>query len=156
MLVLFNLASRTFRGHFAPRDTICVVFCGVHKSLTLGRMKLFHLIKRHPRRIKFLFFNTSGIPMLSIMYEDDPNLPLICLPLLVYHPTQILLGGLLVPYLRRYLKRKDTGWEKKSCFSFKFDRKVKAQLFLPILLCSCMFNFLGIWSLPMYCDVSKY
>ena len=52
--------------------------------------------------------------MLKILYEDDPNLPLICLPLLVYHPTQILLGGLLVPHLRSYLKRKDSGWENTS------------------------------------------
>ena len=79
---LFNLSRKTFKRHFSPSDSMCVVFCGVHKSLTLG------------------------IPILGILYEGSPDLQTICLPLLIYHPMQIAFGGLLAPYFRNYVRRK--------------------------------------------------
>ncbi len=48
------------------------------------------------------------MPILNVLYADSPDLPLICLPLLAYHPTQIMLGGLLAPYYRDYIRRKAT------------------------------------------------
>ena len=45
-----------------------------------------------------------GVPMLSVMFSADPNLALLTLPLLTYHPMQILCGSLLAPRLLR-LKR---------------------------------------------------
>eukprot|EP00045_Choanoeca_perplexa_P007563 m.69396 g.69396 ORF g.69396 m.69396 type:complete len:403 (+) comp14123_c0_seq1:736-1944(+) len=73
----------TQRANFAPRDVVCILFCATHKSLTLG------------------------IPMLNIVFAGSPELSLISLPLLVYHPTQILIGGLLVPTVRGWLNSKD-------------------------------------------------
>ena len=46
-----------------------------------------------------------GIPILKIVFGDSPNLSAFTLPLLVYHPTQILLGGFLVPFLQDWIKR---------------------------------------------------
>ncbi len=48
------------------------------------------------------------MPILNVLYADSPDLPLICLPLLAYHPTQILLGGILAPYYKNYIRRKST------------------------------------------------
>ena len=46
-----------------------------------------------------------GIPILKIVFGDSPNLSAFTLPLLVYHPTQILLGGCLVPFLQDWIKK---------------------------------------------------
>eukprot|EP00730_Choanoeca_flexa_P006482 TRINITY_DN12161_c1_g2_i3.p1 TRINITY_DN12161_c1_g2~~TRINITY_DN12161_c1_g2_i3.p1 ORF type:complete len:380 (+),score=47.51 TRINITY_DN12161_c1_g2_i3:65-1204(+) len=85
-ILLFEMAvlfMATTRARFAPRDVVCILFCATHKSLTLG------------------------IPMLNIVFAGSPELSLISLPLLVYHPTQILLGGLLVPTVRSWLTKAD-------------------------------------------------
>lgn len=78
MLAIFFLAQM---ASLTPADTICAVFCASHKSLTLG------------------------IPMLKVVFGGQPGLSLISLPLLVYHPTQILLGGLLSPSLQGWMDR---------------------------------------------------
>lgn len=46
----------------------------------------------------------TGIPMLKIVFENAPNISALSLPLLVYHPTQILLGSSLVPWLQAWVK----------------------------------------------------
>ncbi|XP_060586373.1 sodium/bile acid cotransporter 7-like isoform X2 [Ruditapes philippinarum] len=70
-------SSRLF--HFSRSDTVALMFCCTHKSLTLG------------------------IPIIKIIFADSASLSLITIPLLVYHPTQILLGGLLVPSVRSWM-----------------------------------------------------
>ncbi|XP_041358515.1 sodium/bile acid cotransporter 7-A-like isoform X2 [Gigantopelta aegis] len=62
-----------------PSDCVALLFCCTHKSLTLG------------------------IPIIKIIFGGYDGLSVITIPLLVYHPTQILLGGLLVPTIRSWL-----------------------------------------------------
>lgn len=64
----------------SPSESIAILFCATHKSLTLG------------------------IPILKILYQEDPQLAEISFPLLVYHPMQILLGSLLLSRLRKWIK----------------------------------------------------
>merc|ERR1711990_472071 len=64
---------------FEPEDTVCMIYSATHKSLTLG------------------------IPMLRIIYAGSDHLSLLSIPLLCYHPTQILLGGLLVPRVNQWM-----------------------------------------------------
>ena len=45
-----------------------------------------------------------GIPILKIVFTESPNLSAYSLPLLIYHPTQILLGSFLVPFLQTWVK----------------------------------------------------
>ena len=45
---------------------------------------------------------------MKIIFGNSPNLSSISLPLLVYHPTQIILGSVLVPWLQEWVKNKDT------------------------------------------------
>ena len=54
-----------------------------------------------------LLQNPTGIPILKIVFPDSKMFGLISLPLLVYHPTQILLGSLLVPYLQTWVATND-------------------------------------------------
>ncbi|KAL2079352.1 hypothetical protein ACEWY4_025096 [Coilia grayii] len=78
MLLTFVISTRPASG-FSPADTVAIIFCATHKSLTLG------------------------IPMLKIVFAGDENLSLVSVPLLVYHPAQILLGSVLVPTIRAWM-----------------------------------------------------
>ncbi|XP_077983638.1 sodium/bile acid cotransporter 7-like isoform X2 [Glandiceps talaboti] len=78
LLLTFALSQLNFLG-YSPADVVAIMFCSTHKSLTLG------------------------IPMLKIIYHGFDHLSHISIPLLVYHPTQILLGGLLVPLVRQWM-----------------------------------------------------
>lgn len=78
MLMTFTFTTRSGSG-FSPADTVAIMFCSTHKSLTLG------------------------VPMLQIVFEGYQQLPLLSVPLLIYHPAQILLGSLLVPSIRRWM-----------------------------------------------------
>lgn len=81
-LVLITMTfylSQTPSLEFSPSDRVAIMFCSTHKSLTLG------------------------IPMLKIIFSGYSNLSVISIPLLMYHPTQILLGGILVPVVRQWM-----------------------------------------------------
>ncbi|KAG7461395.1 sodium/bile acid cotransporter 7 isoform X1 [Solea senegalensis] len=78
MLLTFAFSTTSGSG-FSPADTVAVIFCSTHKSLTLG------------------------IPMLKIVFEGYEHLSLISVPLLIYHPSQILLGSVLVPTIRSWM-----------------------------------------------------
>jgi sodium/bile acid cotransporter 7 len=75
---------------FKPADTVAIMFCSTHKSLTLG------------------------IPMLKIVFQGYKYLSLISIPLLIYHPTQILLGGVLVPVVRGWMLAKQSPHKEKT------------------------------------------
>lgn len=78
MLLTFVFSTRNNSG-FTPADTVAIIFCSTHKSLTLG------------------------IPMLKIVFAGHEHLSLISLPLLIYHPAQILLGSVLVPTIKSWM-----------------------------------------------------
>ncbi|XP_054290573.1 sodium/bile acid cotransporter 7-B-like [Macrosteles quadrilineatus] len=80
LYITFHLAE----FFYTPADVITITFCSTHKSLTLG------------------------VPILRILFSGYAHFSQITLPLLVYHPTQIILGGLLVPIFKRWLNRQGT------------------------------------------------
>jgi sodium/bile acid cotransporter 7 len=78
-LALFGGAFALARAaRLSPRDTIATAFAASHKTLAMG------------------------IPLLSTVFAGQPTLALLCAPLLVLHPIQLAIGGLVVPVLRRY------------------------------------------------------
>ena len=77
--LIFIISTKLSLG-YAPGDIVALMFCATHKSLTLG------------------------MPMLKIIYAGYEYLPLISIPLLFYHPTQILLGGFLVQIIKGWLE----------------------------------------------------
>jgi len=79
--LLYSIYATTGRCGYNPADVVSLMFCSTHKSLTLG------------------------MPILKIMYQGDVMLPFYSIPLLIYHPTQILLGGSLVPFVKNWMKR---------------------------------------------------
>ncbi|XP_039110239.1 sodium/bile acid cotransporter 7 isoform X4 [Hyaena hyaena] len=84
MLLTFIFSTRNNSG-FTPADTVAIIFCSTHKSLTLG------------------------IPMLKIVFAGHDHLSLISVPLLIYHPVQILLGSVLVPTIKSWMVSRQKG-----------------------------------------------
>jgi len=75
-LVLFWLVLGLIWGAcrllgFSTEDRIAAVFCGSKKTLA------------------------SGVPMARILFGDTPDLALILLPIMIYHPLQLLICGVL-------------------------------------------------------------
>lgn len=64
-----NIASRALR--FSREDRIAAIFCGSKKTLA------------------------AGIPMAKLIFGDHPGLGVILLPIMVYHPLQLLVCGVL-------------------------------------------------------------
>ncbi|XP_008434246.1 sodium/bile acid cotransporter 7 isoform X1 [Poecilia reticulata] len=95
MLLTFAFSTRSGSG-FSPADTVAIMFCSTHKSLTLG------------------------IPMLKIVFSGYQHLSLISVPLLIYHPAQILLGSVLVPTIRSWMtsrqKVTQSLWRLPGCW----------------------------------------
>ncbi|XP_057308743.1 sodium/bile acid cotransporter 7-like [Hydractinia symbiolongicarpus] len=78
LYLIFSVTNR-FQLGYNKEDIVALMFCSTHKSLTLG------------------------VPILKIIYAGDMILPFISIPLLIYHPTQILLGGFMVPLIKSWL-----------------------------------------------------
>lgn len=66
-----------------PADRRCAVICGSQKTLALG------------------------LPLISVCFANHPGLPLIALPILIYHPLQMLVAGVLVPRLAASMPEED-------------------------------------------------
>ncbi|KAI9146456.1 putative sodium bile acid cotransporter [Paraphysoderma sedebokerense] len=67
---------------FTRSDSIAVVYCGATKTMALG------------------------LPLLQILYQNDDRIGIVSLPLLIYHATQLTIGGSMVGKLRQ--------WESKD------------------------------------------
>ncbi|XP_012944016.1 sodium/bile acid cotransporter 7-B isoform X2 [Aplysia californica] len=75
---------------FTSNDSVTITYCGTHKSLTLG------------------------IPVIEIIFEGDPNISFLSVPLLVYNPMQIVLGGMSISLFRQWLIDQKTKRRRRS------------------------------------------
>ena len=48
-----------------------------------------------------------GIPLINAIYEDDPNIGFYTLPLLIWHPMQLVIGTFLSPRLSTFVTREE-------------------------------------------------
>jgi len=44
-----------------------------------------------------------GIPLITSIYEGAPNLGMYTLPLLIWHPMQLVVGSSIVPWVRKVI-----------------------------------------------------
>ncbi|MET0792536.1 MAG: bile acid:sodium symporter family protein [Polyangiaceae bacterium] len=68
-LIFVSTLSRVFG--FSPPDRIAAIFCGSKKTLA------------------------SGVPMARLIFGAHPGLGVILLPIMIYHPLQLVVGGWL-------------------------------------------------------------
>jgi sodium/bile acid cotransporter 7 len=85
-----------------------VLLCSV---TTIAWFMMKFLFPNEPRlRVMGTFGSTFktvsvGVPLINAMYEGNPNVGLYTLPLLIWHPMQLVLGSFLAPRLHRFVLR---------------------------------------------------
>ena len=48
-----------------------------------------------------------GVPLINAIYESDPNVGLYTLPLLIWHPMQLVIGSALAPKLSAWVEKEE-------------------------------------------------
>jgi sodium/bile acid cotransporter 7 len=81
-LVMGVAAAACDALRFSPPDRIAAIFCGSKKTLA------------------------SGVPMAQLIFGARPGLGLILLPIMIYHPLQLVICGALA---NRWARRSDEG-----------------------------------------------
>jgi sodium/bile acid cotransporter 7 len=85
-----------------------VLLCTV---TTIAWFMMKFLFPNKPRlRVTGIFGTTFktvsvGVPLINAMYQGNPNIGLYTLPLLIWHPMQLVLGSFLAPRLHRFVQR---------------------------------------------------
>ncbi|KAH9523147.1 hypothetical protein Btru_065942 [Bulinus truncatus] len=85
MIFLAFISSRSV-FQFDSSDLAAIVYCGTHKSITLG------------------------IPVIDIIFGGNQNISFLSIPLLIYNPLQILFGGMTVGVFQSWL----SSYKRKS------------------------------------------
>jgi len=69
--VFYTVSAISKAAGFGAADRIATIFCGSKKSIA------------------------AGVPMAQLIFAGDPRLGLILLPLMIYHPLQLVICGVL-------------------------------------------------------------
>src|SRR5207247_11368724 len=77
ILVMLITSSASRALGFTREDRIAAMFCGSKKTLA------------------------SGVPMAKLIFGAHPGLGLILLPIMIYHPLQLMVGGVLAQRWRQ-------------------------------------------------------
>ena len=48
-----------------------------------------------------------GVPLINAIYESNPLVGLYTLPLLIWHPMQLVIGSAIAPRIAKYVERKE-------------------------------------------------
>ena len=67
------------------RDRIAFIMCSSHKTLALG------------------------LPLFKVIFAGRSDLAVLCTPLLLQHPLQIIIGSIVAPRLKTIAEAEDTG-----------------------------------------------
>ena len=79
--------------------------------MLLAWYSLRFLFRDQPHLIVMGLFGTThktvilGIPLIAALFPDDPDVGLYTLPILVYHPLELIGGGALAPFLAAFVER---------------------------------------------------
>ena len=80
LVLLKNFFSSVIRA--SPPDAVAAAFVSSQKTLAMG------------------------LPLIKTVFAGSPDLASFCAPIMLLHPTQLLLGSLLVPHWQRWLSEK--------------------------------------------------
>lgn len=98
--------------------TVAIQFCMICIVTALSWVYLKLLFPKEPTlRVMGLFGCTQktvamGVPLINAIYESDSNVGLYTLPLLIWHPIQLVVGSYLSPRLAEWVKREQARLEE--------------------------------------------
>ena len=55
-----------------------------------------------------------GVPLINAIYESNPNVGLYTLPLLIWHPMQLVIGSALAPRIANWVEREEDRLEGEN------------------------------------------
>ena len=67
------------------RDRVAFIMCSTHKTLALG------------------------LPLFKVIFAGRSDLAVLCTPLLLQHPLQLIIGSILAPRLKKIAEAEDAG-----------------------------------------------
>ncbi len=88
-------------------------------SMFIAWIALFMLFNRMPKLRVVGFYGCTtktaalGIPLISAIYEDSPKLGIYTLPLLIWYPSQLVIGTILAPRMSRFVDYKISKYENE-------------------------------------------
>ena len=114
IFIVYTTFSKTFReGTEAGAKDIVVVFIitlvllAFFMGLSWVALSLLFNSKISLRIMGFFGCHhktvAMGLPLINAIYEDNPKLGMYALPLLLWHPTQLLVGTALAPKLKEWV-----------------------------------------------------
>lgn len=114
LVIVYSTFCDTFlRGFGLPAKTLLGLF-GLVSATHLGSLVAVWQIGGLARlqaaqRITLTLCSTQktlalGLPLLKIIFASRPDLGILCTPLLIQHPLQLLVGSLLSPRFQAYAK----------------------------------------------------
>ena len=84
----------------------CLIFLTVAFVLSALKLLSFDVAQR----IVLFFTGTqktlaAGIPLLTVVFEGNPNAGVVAIPLLMYHPMQLVVASFVAPRVKGWMKR---------------------------------------------------
>jgi hypothetical protein len=70
-----------------------------------------------------------GIPLINAIYEHNPKVGLYVLPLLIWHPLQLILGSALAPHFAKSVERVEV-WQQAEAGRRMSQRALKRISFV--------------------------
>lgn len=118
VFIVYTVFCKTFRdgsdvGVGDVAVMIAVQFCMLGLVMTLAWTLLRLLFRDAPRLQAMGLFGCThktvamGVPLINAIYEADPRVGLYTLPLLIWHPMQLVLGTAVAPRVAAYVRRRE-------------------------------------------------
>ncbi|KAL3758350.1 hypothetical protein ACHAWU_005020 [Discostella pseudostelligera] len=125
VFIVYTIFCKTFMkgSDAAVVDILIMIGCVLLVLLFLMGLAWLSMLVLFPKDPKLqvmgLFGCTHktvavGIPLITSIYADSPMLGLYVLPLLIWYPTQLVLGTAIAPTLARYVVRKEKELKQKE------------------------------------------
>jgi len=120
--VVYATFCTTFMtGTDSTNSQICIMAISqvilLASAMFIAWIALFIFFNRMPKlRVVGLYGCSTktaalGIPLISAIYEDSPKLGIYTLPLLIWYPSQLIIGTMLAPRMSRFVEYKINKYE---------------------------------------------
>jgi sodium/bile acid cotransporter 7 len=113
LLTIYSTFCDTFLSGFGltpiKLGTLLVLVAATHGAFLTAAWKLGGLLKlRAGDRVTVMLAPTQktlafGLPLIKLVFSGRADLGMLCTPLLLQHPLQLIVGSALTPRLKRYV-----------------------------------------------------
>jgi len=118
VFIVYTVFCKTFlEGSDASAGDIFIMIAMQFVMLTivmaLAWISLNILFRNEPKLVAMGLFGCThktvamGVPLINAIYEDNPLVGLYTLPLLIWHPMQLVLGTAVAPRVAAYVKKRE-------------------------------------------------